>query len=64
VLRVKGILDVDGAGPVAIHGVQHIVHPPEHLTGQAPKGTRVTLIVRDIDTAALERSFHTFMTIR
>jgi G3E family GTPase len=63
VLRVKGILDVDGAGPVAIHGVQHIVHPPEHLTARVPKGTRLTLIVRDIDTAVLERSFHAFMGI-
>lgn len=31
VLRVKGILDVGEAGPVVLNGVQHIIHPPEHL---------------------------------
>ncbi len=31
VLRVKGLLDVGEAGPVVINGVQHIIHPPEHL---------------------------------
>ena len=36
VLRVKGILDVRGAGPVALNGVQHVIHRPEHLTGPVP----------------------------
>jgi G3E family GTPase len=31
VLRVKGLLDVGEAGPVVLNGVQHIIHPPEHL---------------------------------
>ena len=32
VLRVKGILNVAGAAtPVAVHGVQHLVHPPVHM---------------------------------
>ena len=31
VLRVKGLLDVGETGPVVINGVQHIIHPPEHL---------------------------------
>jgi G3E family GTPase len=31
VLRVKGLVDVGGTGPVVINGVQHIIHPPEHL---------------------------------
>jgi hypothetical protein len=31
-LRVKGILNVaDAATPVAVHAVQHLVHPPRHL---------------------------------
>ena len=31
-LRIKGILNVAGsAGPVAIHGVQHLFHPPVEL---------------------------------
>jgi G3E family GTPase len=31
VLRVKGLLDVGEAGPVVLNGVQHTIHPPEHL---------------------------------
>jgi G3E family GTPase len=60
VLRVKGILDVDGTGPVAVHGVQHVIHRPEHLRGRTSGGTRLVVIVRDIDPGRLERSFRTF----
>ena len=31
VLRVKGLLNVGATGPVVLNGVQHILHPPEHL---------------------------------
>ncbi|MEB3101778.1 CobW family GTP-binding protein [Ferviditalea candida] len=31
VLRVKGMVDVGEAGPVILNGVQHIIHPPDHL---------------------------------
>jgi G3E family GTPase len=35
VLRVKGILNLAGeAAPVAIHGVQHLVHNPVHMAGR------------------------------
>lgn len=64
VLRVKGVLDVRGTGPVAVNGVQHVVHRPEHLTQPVPPGTRLVLIVRDLDTELLERSFRAFLTIR
>lgn len=64
VLRVKAMLDVRGIGPVALHGVQHIIHRPEHLPGAAPRLSRVVLVVRDIDTALLELSFRTFLEIR
>lgn len=63
VLRVKGVLDVRGVGPVALNGVQHVVHHPEHLTGPVPPGSRLVLIARDIDTALLERSFRAFLAI-
>jgi G3E family GTPase len=64
VLRVKAVLDVRDVGPVALHGVQHIIHRPEHLPGAAPPESRVVLIVRGLDTEQLERSFHTFLAIR
>jgi G3E family GTPase len=64
VLRVKAVLDVRGVGPVALNGVQHIVHDPEHLTGAVPPGSRVVLIVRGMDTTLLERSFNVFVAIK
>jgi G3E family GTPase len=64
VLRVKAMLDVRDVGPVAVHGVQHIIHRPEHLPGAALEGSRVVLIVRDIDPEPLEQSFRTFLDIR
>jgi G3E family GTPase len=64
VLRVKGLLDVRGAGPVALNAVQHVVHRPEHLAEPMPPGTRLVLIVQDLDPELLERSFQTFLTLR
>ncbi|MEV1175876.1 GTP-binding protein [Nonomuraea sp. NPDC049784] len=64
VLRVKGVLDVRGVGPVAVNGVQHVVHRPEHLGSPVPTGTRLVFIVRDIEIELLERSFHTFLAIK
>jgi G3E family GTPase len=64
VLRVKALLDVRDAGPVALHGVQHVIHRPEHLDRAAFRGSRVVLIVRDLDPELLERSFRTFLGVR
>lgn len=63
VLRVKAVLDVRDVGPVALNGVQHIIHHPEHLPGTATAGSRVVLIVQDIDPQLLQRSFRTFLAI-
>jgi G3E family GTPase len=64
VLRVKGILCVrDVPGPVVVHGVHHLVHPPTVLTGwpTADHRSRVVLIVRRLSAAALERSWRAFL---
>ena len=61
ILRVKGVLDVDEAGAVAINGVQHIVHQPEHLAQPVQPGTRLVFIVQGIDPGSLERSFQRFV---
>ncbi|MBF5093777.1 GTP-binding protein [Azospirillum sp. INR13] len=52
VLRVKGILNVQGRDtPLVIHGVQHIFHPPVLLPAWpgADRRTRIVFIVRDLD---------------
>jgi G3E family GTPase len=63
VLRVKGILNVAGTDrPVAVHGVQHLVHPPTHM-GAWPdpeRRSRLVLIVKGRDPVAIERSLRAF----
>lgn len=63
VLRVKGLLNVPGrAGPVAINGVQHIVHDPIHLARWTDddRRSRLVIIARNISGAALEGSLRSF----
>ncbi len=62
ILRVKGILHLAGSVlPVAIHGVQHLIHPPEHLLGwRGPRRSQVVFIVRDLQAAAIRASFAAF----
>jgi G3E family GTPase len=66
-LRVKGILNVaDSETPVAVHAVQHLVHPPRHL-GAWPDGdrrSRLVFIARGLDPAVIERSFRAFSRVR
>ena len=63
VLRVKGMLNVAGvADPVLINGVQHIVHPPTHMTGwpDGDRRSRIVFIVQDMDRAEIEGSLGAF----
>lgn len=63
-LRVKGVLDVIGQDrPIAIHGVQHLFHPPAPLPAW-PEGetrrSRLVFIVRDLDRAVIEDGLRAF----
>ena len=66
ILRVKGLLHVQGVDrPVVVQGVQHLVHKPLHLDAW-PEGrpaTRLVVIGRDLDRAAIERSFQAFCRV-
>lgn len=56
ILRVKGIVNIDELdGPLVIHAVQHVVHPPLQLKKwpSADRGSRIVFITRDLDEAAL-----------
>ena len=62
-LRVKGILNVaDAVTPVAVHAVQHLVHPPRHLDAwpDGDRRSRLVFIARGLDPALIERSFRAF----
>lgn len=63
-LRVKGILNIEDAkGPVAIHGVQHVFHPPAMLPQwpDSDRGSRIVMICRDIDKAPVEKMLNAFL---
>ena len=63
ILRVKGILNVAGvATPVAVHGVQHIVYPPKHMTKwhSETRTSRLVFVVEGVSPDLVRRSFDAF----
>ena len=62
VLRVKGLLNVGGAGPLVLNGVQHVIHPPEHLDSwpDDDRRSRIVFIGRGFTGEELERSLKAF----
>jgi len=67
-LRIKGILNVeDEANPVAVHGVQHLFHPPVGLPAwpdEADKRSKIVFITRDIGRQAIEDTFKAFVDVK
>jgi G3E family GTPase len=66
VLRVKGILDLEGQDkPVAIHGVQHVWHSPTILSGwpeSEKRQSRLVFILRDLPRSVVEDGLAAFVT--
>jgi G3E family GTPase len=63
ILRVKGILALAGEErPVAVHGVQHLVHAPTHLSDwpNDDHRSRLVFIVEGIEPELIRRSFSVF----
>ena len=59
-LRIKGILNVEGFdAPVAVHGVQHLFHPPALLPAwpDADRRSRLVLIVKDLAEEGIRQEF-------
>lgn len=62
-LRVKGLLDIAGSPtPVVIHGVQHTIHPPSHLSAwpEGPARTQIVFIAKDLERATVAASLAAF----
>ena len=58
-LRTKGIINIDGLdGPLVIHGVQHIFHPPMILSEwpSDDRRTRIVFITRNVDESRLRNA--------
>jgi G3E family GTPase len=63
-LRVKGILHVtDTDQPVAVHGVQHVFHPPAMLEEwpDDDRRSRIVMITRDLNKEPVEKMFRAFV---
>jgi G3E family GTPase len=63
ILRVKGLLNIGAnSGPVVVHGVQHLVHSPDHLPGwpDDDRSSRIVFIVRGLSRDIIERSLAAF----
>ena len=63
-LRVKGLLHIaESEGPVVIQGVQHVIHPPEHLHSWEglEKATDLVFIMRGPGRELIKRSFRAFV---
>ncbi len=64
-LRVKALLDVIGAAsPVALHAVQHVIHPPEHLdrwTG--PRRSVIVFVTEGLTEPAVAASLSAFLRL-
>ena len=66
-LRVKGLLNVDGpgavaTGPLLLNGVQHVVYAPEHLDAwpDEDRRSRLVFIGRGLERETVERSLLAF----
>ena len=58
---MKGIVAVEGLpGPVVVHGVQHVIHPPVRLAAwpDGDRRTRIVFITQNIPHAALQNSLN------
>lgn len=67
VLRVKGLIDTGGTGPVSINGVQHVMHTPDHLDrwpeeggGSAERRSHLVFIFRSLEPAQISASLQAF----
>lgn len=66
ILRVKGILNVEGnSQPVAIHGVQHIFHPLVTLPAwpNEDRRSRLVFITRDVSKETIQQTLNNFLTL-
>ncbi|MCF7984008.1 MAG: GTP-binding protein [Thiohalocapsa sp.] len=65
-LRIKGILNLRGrAAPVAVHGVQHVLHPPQELPAwpDDDRRSKIVFITRDISRETVQESLDAFIDV-
>lgn len=63
VLRLKGVLDVkDVDRPIAVHGVQHVFHPPAALPNwdSIERVSRIVFITKNLSEGAVRATFQEY----
>lgn len=65
ILRVKGLVRTSaGADPMVIHGVQHAMHPPVHLTGgDNGQPSFLVFITRGLAREPIAQSLNRFLAM-
>jgi G3E family GTPase len=65
ILRVKGLLNVGESGPIVLNGVQHIIHPPEHLNEwpSDDQRSRIIFILQFINPEDILHSLRAFQGV-
>lgn len=66
IMRVKGLLDAGEPGSVLLNGVQHIIHPPEHLPDwpeSCERRSHVVFIMKSVEADDLLQSLHAFQRV-
>ena len=66
ILRIKGILNiVDHPLPIAVHGVQHLIHPPVHLSfwPTQTRESQIVFILKNISRDLIENSLKMILKI-
>ncbi len=64
-LRVKGMVDVGDEGPIVINGVQHIIHPPQHLPdwNGEEQNSQIVFIMKELEPDQIMDSLVAFQNI-
>lgn len=65
ILRIKGLLETSSANTrLAIHGVQHVMHPPTHLPkGDDETGSFLVFITRGLEQQAISNSLQRLLRV-
>lgn len=64
-LRIKGIVDVGEKGPIVINGVQHIIHPPNHLDdwNGEEHNSQIVFIMKGLEPTRVMESLVAFQSL-
>ena len=64
VLRLKAVLDTGTEPPIVLDAVQHVVHPPRHLSGwNGPRVSSLVVITRELPASSVVEALETFLAI-